>query len=118
MIALKPIQPHDVIATTDQSAWFGSWKNPYGPSENQPMTQLTRPNVGSSNQLKMIAVATVEQATGTKKAVRYRLMNRILEFSSTATPSPPRTTTGTKITVYSSVRTTADRKSGSWASAR
>jgi hypothetical protein len=31
---------------------------------------LTIPNVGSSSQLKMIAVATVEQATGMKTAVR------------------------------------------------
>jgi hypothetical protein len=37
-IALKPIQPHDVIATTEASDWFGSWKNPYGPSPTQPST--------------------------------------------------------------------------------
>ena len=70
MIALKPIQPHEVIRMTEKSAWFGSWKNPYGPSESQPSAQLTSPKVGSSSQLKMIAVATVEQATGTKNAVR------------------------------------------------
>ena len=51
--------PSQVIATTEKSAWFGSVKKPYGPSENQPSTQLTRPYVGSSSQMKMIAVATV-----------------------------------------------------------
>ena len=52
------------------SAWSGSWKKPCEAMPTWFSSQLARPKVGSSSQLKMIAVATVETATGMNTAVR------------------------------------------------
>ena len=64
MITSKPSQPQTVIATMQYSAWSGSWKNPCDGDPELVQEALTSPKFGSSSQMKMIAVATVEITTG------------------------------------------------------
>ena len=70
MITPNPSQPQTVISTMDISASCGSRKKPWPAMPTLLSIAFTSPKSGSSSQLNIVAVATVEVTTGTNTATR------------------------------------------------